>query len=213
MRPWRCPRLTTSTWVKPIMATYRGHEVWEVPPNGQGLAALIALNILGGFDMPSYQSAERYHLQIEAIKLALTDAQHHVADPEHATVPVAGLLAPDYAQRQLALIGSRALVPRPGEPDRGGTVYLCAADSDGVMVSLIQSNYLGFGAHVVAPGTGVSLQCRGAGFSLNDDDPNCLAPRKRPYHTIIPGFLTRDGMPVGPFGIMAGTCSRRGICN
>ncbi|HKB30658.1 MAG TPA: gamma-glutamyltransferase family protein [Streptosporangiaceae bacterium] len=200
----------TSTWVAPITASYRGYEVWELPPNGQGLAALVALNILGGFDMPAYESAERYHLQIEATKLALADAHRYIADPDHAAVPIAGLLAPDYARRRRALIGPRALVPEPGEPDRGGTVYLCAADSDGAMVSLIQSNYLGFGAHVVVPGTGVSLQCRGAGFSLDDAHPGCLAPGKRPYHTIIPGFLARDGMPVGPFGIMGGHMQPQG---
>jgi gamma-glutamyltranspeptidase/glutathione hydrolase len=125
-------------------------------------------------------------------------------------VPVAGLLAADYARRRRSLIGARALVPEPGEPDRGGTVYLCAADSGGCMVSLIQSNYLGFGAHVVVPGTGVSLQCRGAGFSLDDDHPDCLAPGKRPFHTIIPGFLKRAGMPVGPFGIMGGHMQPQG---
>ncbi len=200
----------TSTWVAPIAASYRGHEVWELPPNGQGLAALLALNILGGFEMPPQDSDERYHLQIEATKLALADARRYVADPDHAAVPVAGLLAPDYARTRRALIGPRALTPQPGEPDRGGTVYLCAADSDGVMVSLIQSNYLGFGAHVVVPGTGVSLQCRGAGFSLDEGHPGCLAPGKRPYHTIIPGFLTRDGMPVGPFGIMGGHMQPQG---
>jgi gamma-glutamyltranspeptidase/glutathione hydrolase len=106
-------------------------------------------------------SGERYHLQIEATKLAVADAHRYIADPDHVPVPVAGLLAPEYARRRRALIGARALVPEPGEPDRGGTVYLCAADADGGMVSLIQSNYLGFGAHVVVPGTGVSLQCRG----------------------------------------------------
>jgi gamma-glutamyltranspeptidase / glutathione hydrolase len=199
----------TSSWVQPLCAAYRGHEVWELPPSGQGLAALLALGILDGFDMPAYESGERYHLQIEATKLALADAHRYIADPEHAKVPVAGLLAPEYTRQRRGLIGTRALLPQPGEPDRGGTVYLCAAD-EACMVSLIQSNYLGFGAHVVPPGTGVSLQCRGAGFSLDDDHPNCVAPGKRPYHTIIPGFLTRDGTPVGPFGIMGGHMQPQG---
>lgn len=206
-----------STWVAPIAASYRGHEVWELPPNGQGLAALLALNILSGFEAPPRDSSERYHLQIEAMKLALADAHRHIADPGHAAVPVAGLLAAGYAAQRRALIGSTALLPEPGEPDRGGTVYLCTADSGGMMVSLIQSNYLGFGAHVVVPGTGVSLQCRGAGFSLEEGHPNCLAPGKRPYHTIIPGFLARDGTPVGPFGIMGGHMQPQGhlqlVCN
>jgi len=200
----------TSTWVAPITVDYRGYGVWELPPNGQGLAALLALGILGGFEMPPYQSGERYHLQIEAAKLALADAHRYVADPDHAAVPVAGLLDPGYLRRRRELIGARALLPQPGEPDPGGTVYLCAADADGVMVSLIQSNYLGFGAHVVVPGTGVSLQCRGAGFSLDEDHPGCLAPGKRPYHTIIPGFLTCGGTPVGPFGIMGGHMQPQG---
>jgi gamma-glutamyltranspeptidase/glutathione hydrolase len=200
----------TSTWVTPIRACYRDHEVWELPPNGQGLAALLALNILDGFEPPPPDSSQRYHLQIEATKLALADAHRYIADPEHADVPVAGLLDPAYARRRRALIGSAALHPQDGEPDRGGTVYLCAADSDGMMVSLIQSNYLGFGSHIVVPGTGVSLHCRGAGFSLADGHPNCLAPGKRPYHTIIPGFLCRGGAPVGPFGIMGGHMQPQG---
>jgi gamma-glutamyltranspeptidase / glutathione hydrolase len=200
----------TSTWAAPIMVDYRGYEVWELPPNGQGLAALLALGILGGFDMPPRESDERYHLQIESAKLALTDAHRYIADPDYVDVPVAALLDPGYLRQRRELIGDRALLPRPGEPDRGGTVYLCAADPDGVMVSLIQSNYLGFGAHVVVPGTGVSLQCRGAGFSLDESQPGCLAPGKRPYHTIIPGFLSRGGAPVGPFGVMGGHMQPQG---
>jgi gamma-glutamyltranspeptidase / glutathione hydrolase len=199
-----------STWVEPITASYRGHEVWEIPPNGQGLAALLALNILAGFDLPGLDREESCHLQIEAVKLALADAHRYIADPDHAAVPVAGLLSEEYARQRRALIGTRALAPQPGRPDPGGTVYLCAADSGGTMVSLIQSNYLGFGAHVVVPGTGVSLQCRGAGFTLARNHPNCLAPGKRPYHTIIPGFLTRDGTPVGPFGVMGGHMQPQG---
>jgi gamma-glutamyltranspeptidase / glutathione hydrolase len=201
----------TSTWVDPIAASYRGHEVWEIPPNGQGIAALLALNILDGLEAPQRPpTAEDYHRQIEAVKLALTDAHRYVADPAHASVPVAGLLSKDYAKRRAEMIGGKAMLPEPGEPGRGGTVYLCAADSGGMMVSLIQSNYLGFGSHIVVPGAGVSLQCRGAGFSLDDGHPNCLAPGKRPYHTIIPGFLTRGGAPVGPFGVMGGHMQPQG---
>jgi gamma-glutamyltranspeptidase / glutathione hydrolase len=201
----------TSTWVEPIAASYRGHEVWEIPPNGQGLAALLALNILDGFEAPQRPPTEEdYHRQIEAVKLALTDAYRYVADPAHASVPVAGLLSRDYANQRREMINGKALLPEPGEPDRGGTVYLCAADSGGMMVSLIQSTYLGFGSYIVVPGAGVSLQCRGAGFSLDDGHPNCLAPGKRPYHTIIPGFLTRGGAPMGPFGVMGGHMQPQG---
>jgi gamma-glutamyltranspeptidase/glutathione hydrolase len=200
-----------STWVEPIAASYRDHEVWEIPPNGQGLAALLALNILEGFEPSRHTpSDEDYHRQIEAVKLALTDAHRYIADPAHASVPVAGLLSKDYAERRRGMIGGKALLPEPGEPDGGGTVYLCAADSAGMMVSLIQSNYLGFGSQIVVPGAGVSLQCRGAGFSLDDAHPNCLAPGKRPYHTIIPGFLTHGGAAVGPFGVMGGHMQPQG---
>jgi len=199
-----------STWVEPISASYRGHDVWEIPPSGQGLAALLALNILEGFELPAPEQEWNCHRQIEAVKLALADAHRYIADPVHVAVPVAGLLSKDYAAQRRALISGKAIAPEPGEPDRGGTVYLCTADSNGMMVSLIQSNYLGFGAHVVVPGTGVSLQCRGAGFTLADNHPNCLAPGKRPYHTIIPGFLTRDGQPVGPFGVMGGHMQPQG---
>ncbi len=199
-----------SSWVEPICVSFRGSEVWELPPNCQGLAALIALKILDGFDLTPSGQAETLHLQIEAVKLALSDAHRFIADPQHTTVPVTELLSDGYIRQRRALIADKALVPEPGEPDRGGTVYVCTADSAGMMVSLIQSNYLGFGAHVVAPGSGVSLHCRGAGFSLDADHPNCLAPGKRPFHTIIPGFLTRDRTPVGPFGIMGGHMQPQG---
>src|SRR5690606_19509230 len=147
-------------------------------------------------------SVESWHRQIEAMKLAFVDARRYVADPDHASVPVEGLLSPDYVSQRRALIGDQALDPGPGDPPRGGTVYLCAADNDGMMVSYIQSNYLGFGSGVVVPGTGISLQNRGHAFSLQPGHPNLIAPGKRPYHTIIPGFLTRDGEPIGPFGVM-----------
>lgn len=202
----------TSTWVEPIGTNYRGYDVWEIPPNGQGMTALIALNVLEGFDLGRLprESAEAYHLQIEAMKLAFADAHRYIADPEHADVPVAGLLSKDYAQRRRALIGEQAVVREAGEPDRGGTVYLCAADTEGTMVSYIQSNYQGFGSGVVIPGTGIALQNRGFGFRLDPNHRNALAPGKRPYHTIIPAFLTRDGQPVGPFGVMGGYMQPQG---
>src|SRR5690606_40853959 len=132
------------------------------------------------------------HVQLEAMKLAFADTHAYVADPAHVDVPIADLLSPEYARRRRAEIGPTASDPRPGEPSRGGTVYLCTADEDGMMVSLIQSNYMGFGSYVALPGYGFGLQNRGAGFSLDPDHPNVLAPGKRPFHTIIPGFVTRD---------------------
>jgi gamma-glutamyltranspeptidase/glutathione hydrolase len=202
----------SSSWVEPISARYRGFDVWEIPPNGQGIAALQALSILEGFQLEKDQreSAQSYHLQIEAMKLAFADAFRHVADPEMADVPTAGLLDTDYVAQRRSLIGKQALQPGPGEPPRGGTVYLCTADADGMMVSFIQSNYLGFGSGVVVPGTGIALQNRGRGFSLQPGHPNLVAPGKRPFHTIIPAFLTRDAEPIGPFGVMGAAMQPQG---
>ncbi len=202
----------TSTWVDPISTTYRGYNVWELPPNTQGITALIALNILEGYDLGSLarDSVQSFHPQIEAVKLAFADAFKYVADPAFASTPVSGLLDKAYATKRRALIGGRALTPAPGNPNSGGTVYLCAADSDGNMVSFIQSNYQGFGSGIVIPGTGISLHDRGANFRLDPNHPNRLAPGKRPYHTIIPGFLTRNGQPIGPFGVMGGFMQPQG---
>jgi gamma-glutamyltranspeptidase/glutathione hydrolase len=194
-----------STWVDPVSVRYRDHEVWELPPNGQGVAALQALGILAGMPAPV-----GLHEQIEAMKLAFADAHAYVTDPAAMTVPVAAMLDPGYLARRRALICDRAVTPPPGDPARGGTVYLCAADADGMMVSLIQSNYMGFGSFVVAPGTGFTLQNRGGGFSLDPAHPNVVAPGKRPYHTIIPGFLSRGGEMVGPFGVMGGHMQPQG---
>jgi gamma-glutamyltranspeptidase/glutathione hydrolase len=200
-----------STWVEPIAARYRGHEVWELPPNGQGLAVLLALNMLDGLDLTGTgDDTAALHLQIEAMKLAFADAHAYVADPALAEVPTEALLSPAYSQRRRAEIGPRAAAPVAGDPARGGTVYLCTADGDGMMVSLIQSNYQGFGSFVALPGYGFGLQNRGAGFSLDPAHPNVAAPGKRPFHTIIPGFLTRDGTPVGPFGVMGGHMQPQG---
>jgi len=199
-----------SEWVDPISVRYRDHEVWEIPPNGQGVAALIALGILDGLDLAGATPEQRMHWQIEAMKLGFADAHRYVADPEHATVPVDALLDPAYLSRRRALIGDVAATPEPGDPARGGTVYLCAADADGMMVSLIQSNYMGFGSFVTLPSFGFGLQNRGAGFALAEDHPNVVAGGKRPFHTIIPGFLTRGGAPVGPFGVMGGHMQPQG---
>jgi len=202
----------TSTWVEPISASYRGYEAWEIPPNGQGIAALIGLNILEGFDVGRMErdSAESFHVQIEATKLGFADALRYVADPDFVDVPTSRLLDKGYAARRRTLIGEQALQPEPGDPNSGGTVYLCATDGDGMMVSYIQSNYMGFGSGVVVPGTGIALQNRGANFSLDPLHPNRLEPGKRPYHTIIPGFLTRGDEAVGPYGVMGGFMQPQG---
>lgn len=202
----------TSTWVEPISTGYRGYTVWEIPPNGQGLAALLALGLLDGLDLGRHgrDTAGAYHLQIEAMKLAFADAYRYIADPERAAVPVRGLLSDGYLAQRRALIGPEARTAEPGDPPRGGTVYLCAADRDGQMVSMIQSNFAGFGSGIVVPDWGIALQNRGQGFSLEQGHPNYLEGGKRPFHTIIPGFLTRDGAPVGPFGVMGGEMQPQG---
>src|SRR5690606_3660456 len=195
-------------WVEPIRTSYRGYDVWEIPPNGQGIAALLALNILEGTpvaDLP-HLSAARLHLIIEALKLAFADAHRYVADPALADVPVAQLPSNEYAAGRRALISpAQALKDvQAGRPDLGGTVYLCTADAEGRMVSFIQSNYMGFGSGVVVPGTGIALQNRGHCFTLEEGHPNQLAPGKRPFHTIIPAFITKDGAPLAAFGVMGG---------
>ena len=199
-------------WVDLISVSYRGWEVWEIPPNGQGIAALMALAMLEGFDLAGHPhvSAENWHLEMEAMKLAFADAHRYVGDPGVVEVPVGEMLSPDYAVARRALIGERALAREPGELSSGGTVYLCTADRDGMMVSLIQSNYHGFGSGIVVPGTGIALHNRGLGFTLEEGHPNEYAPGKRPFHTIIPAFLTRGGRPVGPFGVMGAPMQPQG---
>jgi gamma-glutamyltranspeptidase/glutathione hydrolase len=197
----------TLDWVTPLGLDYGGATVHEIPPNGQGIAALMALGILRAFDLKSLapDSIESQHLQIEAMKLAFADAYRYVSDSRTMEFPPAALLDPDYlAARARKIDPRRAQDFGPGEPPRGGTVYLAAADEQGMLVSLIQSNYMGFGSGVVVPGTGISLQNRGVGFSLVPGHPNEIAGGKRPFHTIIPGFLTRDGAPLAAFGVMGG---------
>lgn len=189
-------------WVEPIKVNYRGYEVWEIPPNGHGLVALMALNLLNGLELTGKDSADTCHKQIEAMKLAFADGKKYIAEPGSMTVTAEELLSPGYAARRRQLIGDWALQPAAGDPRCGGTVYLAAADGEGNMVSYIQSNYMGFGSGLVVPGTGISLHNRGCNFTLDPAHANCLEPGKRPYHTIIPGFLTKDGQAVGPFGVM-----------
>lgn len=198
------------SWVEPIRVNYRGYDVWEIPPNGQGLVALMALNIIKGFEFPCKDSIDTYHKQIEAMKLAFADGRKYITDPSRMRINVDDLLSEGYAAERRKLIGDTAVMPEPGTPPEGGTVYLAAADGEGNMVSYIQSNYMGFGSGLVVPGTGISLQNRGANFSLDPAHDNRLEPGKRTYHTIIPGFLTRDGQPVGPFGVMGGFMQPQG---
>lgn len=197
-------------WVDPIHVSYRGFDVWEIPPNGQGIVALQALNILNGFQFQSLYDVETYHKQIEAIKLAFADAKEFVTDPAYMNVEPHQLLSDPYAEKRRSLIGKEALTPVPGEPQGSGTVYLATADSEGNMVSFIQSNYMGFGSGIVVPETGIALQNRGHNFSLDPDHVNALQGGKRSYHTIIPGFLTKDGQACGPFGVMGGFMQPQG---
>ncbi|WP_413303985.1 gamma-glutamyltransferase family protein [Bacillus sp. 1P10SD] len=197
-------------WVQPIKVNYRGYDVWEIPPNGQGIVALMALNMLKGFEMKEKESVDTYHKQIEAMKLAFADAKKYVTDPEKMSVTAEQLLSEEFVEARRSLIGDTALTPEPGTPPKGGTVYLATADGEGNMVSFIQSNYMGFGSGIVIPGTGIALQNRGADFSLDPSHENRLEPGKRTYHTIIPGFLTKDNEAVGPFGVMGGYMQPQG---
>ncbi|HEX2541938.1 MAG TPA: gamma-glutamyltransferase family protein [Caldimonas sp.] len=194
-------------WVEPIGLDVYGHRLHEIPPNGQGIAALVALGILRHFDIASLpvDGADATHLQIEAMKLAFADVYEHVADARSMRLTPAEMLDDGYLRERSRLIDPRrAQQFAAGKPPSGGTIYLSAADERGMMVSFIQSNYMGFGSGVVVPGWGLSMQNRGHGFVLDDTSPNCVAPGRRPFHTIIPAFLTRDGRPQMSFGIMGG---------
>ncbi|MFD2762181.1 gamma-glutamyltransferase family protein [Lentibacillus juripiscarius] len=199
-----------SEWVEPISVNYRGYDVWEIPPNGQGLVALQALNILKGFTFNEKESVDTYHKQIEAMKLAFADGQAHITDEKHMRFSTEFLLSEEYAQYRRQLIEETAQIPDAGEPALSGTVYLATADNEGNMVSFIQSNYMGFGSGLVVPGTGIALQNRGHNFSMDPDHVNALAGGKRSYHTIIPGFMSQGGQPVGPFGVMGGFMQPQG---
>ena len=201
-------------WVEPISVGYRDVRLYEIPPNGQGLAALLCLGILEHCNLAQYpvDSLDSIHLQLEAMKLAFADAYRYIADPATMDIDVKQLLDRTYLKSRAALIDmSRAGAPTFGIPTQGGTVYLTTADASGMMVSLIQSNYMGFGAGVVVPGTGISLQNRGHGFVRMPGHPNLVAPNKRPYQTIIPAFLSgADGTPLMSFGVMGGHMQPQG---
>lgn len=204
-----------STWETPIAIDYRGVTVYECPPNGQGLAALIAMGIARDLNLAdlAWDSPERLHLMIEAMRLAFADARHYIADPAYQTVPTDTLLSPAYlAQRRALIQADRAMQPPSyGAPLRGSdTIYLCVVDGDGNACSFINSLYMGFGTGIVAKGTGVFLQNRGANFVLDPAHPNVLQGGKRPYHTIIPGLAVKDGALYCPFGVMGGFMQPQG---
>ena len=200
-------------WVEPIGMDFQSHRLHQIPPNGQGIAALIALGILRHVDVGAHpvDGAAAQHLQIEAMKLAFADTYAHVAERSAMRRSVEEMLDPKYLERRAALIDpKRAQSFGAGHSDKGGTIYLTAADERGMMVSFIQSNYMGFGSGVVVPEWGLALQNRGHAFSLDPASPNGVAPRKRPFHTIIPGFLTKDGLPQMSFGVMGGNMQPQG---
>lgn len=197
-------------WVDPISINYRGVDIWEIPPNGQGLIALMALNILKGFDFETKDAIETYHRQIEALKLAFEDGKKYITDPRQMSVSLESMLSDVYATKRRQLITETAILPVAGNHDQSGTVYLATADGEGNMVSFIQSNYMGFGSGLVVPGTGIALQNRGHNFSLDPEHDNCLKPGKKSYHTIIPGFMTQGDAAIGPFGVMGGFMQPQG---
>ncbi|NLZ41050.1 MAG: gamma-glutamyltransferase family protein, partial [Comamonadaceae bacterium] len=200
-------------WVEPIGQEYRDHRLHEIPPNGQGIAALIALGILEHFDLAALpvDGVASQHLQIEAMKLAFADVYRHVGEPRAMALTPAEMLDPAYLAARARLIDpGRAQDFGPGHLPQGGTIYLTAADERGMMVSFIQSNYMGFGSGVVVPGYGLSLQNRGHGFTLDAARANIVGPGKRPFHTIIPAFLTRDGRPLMSCGVMGGDMQPQG---
>ena len=199
-------------WIDPVSINYRGYDVWELPPNGQGIAALQMLKILEGFDFSEidFGSSEHLHLFTEAKKLAFEDRAKFYADMAFAKVPMKTLLSDAYADQRRALIQDRASMYAAGQISAGETIYMTVADKEGYMVSLIQSNYYGMGSGVVPEGVGFMLQNRGALFSLDENHANVYAPGKRPFHTIIPAFVTKDGVPFLSFGVMGGDFQPQG---
>ncbi|HEU4361902.1 MAG TPA: gamma-glutamyltransferase family protein [Mycobacterium sp.] len=199
-------------WVGTVSGAYRDYTLHEIPPNGQGIIALIALGILEQFDLAAApaDSADSVHLQIEAIKLAFADAQAYLGDIDHMSLRPEALLDPRYLKQRAALIDPKRAKPLTAGVPKGGTVLLTTADAAGAMVSMLQSNYAGFGSGVVVPGTGISLQNRGANFVMTPGHPNRVGPNKRPYHTIIPGFVSKAGAPVMGFGLMGAAMQPQG---
>ncbi len=203
-----------SEWVEPVGTSYRGFDIWELPPNGQGIAALQILNILEGYDIVAmgFGSPEYIHHFVEAKKLAFEDRARYYADPDFNDIPVDELISKEYAEQRRALIDpARASRQLPaGDPEKGNTIYMTVADKEGNMVSLIQSNYLGMGSGMCPPGLGFILQNRGELFTLEEGHFNVYEPGKRPFHTIIPAFITKDGEPFMSFGVMGGAMQPQG---
>ena len=203
-----------SEWVDPISTNYRGYDIWELPPNGQGTAALQILNILEGYDIRSmgFGSAEYIHHFIEAKKLAFEDRAKYYADPSFYDVPIEQLISKEYASKRRQLINPERAAPsyKAGRIEQGNTIYMTVADKYGNMVSLIQSNYRGLGSGMCPPGLGFIFQDRGELFSLEEGHANVYAPGKRPFHTIIPAFITKDGKPLISFGVMGGAMQPQG---
>ena len=198
-------------WVEPISINYKGYDVFEMPPNGHGITALMALNMLKGMELSDErETADVYHKMIETTKLAFVDTKKFVADPRYMRTKVSDMLSDRYADVRRALITDQAVYPEAGDPSCGGTVYFCVADGEGNMVSFIQSNYNRFGSGIAVPGTAITIQDRGANFSLDPESDNYLEGGKKAYHTIIPGFLCKDGKAVGPFGVMGGFMQPQG---
>ena len=197
-------------WVQPLSVDYKGYKVWEIPPNGQGIVALMGLNILNNFNFTQKECTATYHKQFEAIKMAFADGMHYVTDPMEMKLDYHDLVSKAYGQKRAKTITEQAQMPIVDNPAKSGTVYLCTADKDGNMVSYIQSNYMGFGSGIVVEGYGVTLQNRGADFSLDENHYNYLKPLKKTYHTIIPGFITKNQQAIGPFGVMGGYMQPQG---
>ncbi|WP_262340486.1 gamma-glutamyltransferase family protein [Lactiplantibacillus plantarum] len=197
-------------WVTPLNVSYHGYDVLELPPNGQGIVTLEALGILDSFDFSGRDIFDTTHKQIEALKLGFNDLFTYIGDPVYMQKDPQQLLSAEHLAELRNKMTDFAQPPVPEASNKGGTVYLCTADNEGNMVSYIQSNYMGFGSGIVIPGTGLALNNRGNNFSLDEKSPNYLKGGKRPLHTIIPGFLQRDGIPIGPFGVMGGFMQPQG---
>ncbi|MFT5705861.1 MAG: gamma-glutamyltranspeptidase/glutathione hydrolase [Oceanospirillaceae bacterium] len=197
-------------WVDPISVNYKGYDIWEIPPNGQGMLALMALKILEKMPLEQRDSTLSFHRQIEAMKLAYVDGQRYITQEDMMDASVKDMLSDRYADQRRALISDTAMLPKPGKPQAGGTVYLACADEEGNMVSFIQSNYHDFGSRVVVPNTGICLQNRGRGFSLDSTAANYFQGGKKPLHTIIPAFITKDNQAIAAFGVMGGFMQPQG---
>lgn len=197
-------------WVEPIKVNYKGFDIWEIPPNGQGIVSLMALNILEEISLKDMDEVDALHYGIEAIKLAFADAKKYISDIDQMGYSVSTFLSKDYSKIRRNLIKDQAIEPICGNPKESETIYVASADKEGNMVSLMQSHFMGFGSGIVIPGTGIPLHNRGRGFSFNPDHTNGLEGNKKPYHTIIPGFISKNGVEVGPFGIVGGLMQPQG---